>query len=604
MHILIVGNILKNVYLNLDSRTENFETDKNSTSWLNLGFNSSAHYFFNRHSSFGGATISMEVFQKMGLESKISGSRFELFQDDVENSIPAADYRYILVADNGVSYLLPTNPRETSFSAPEQPVDYIYVDRSANLSKLAASRVSAYLDDHPNTKLILYFKNFENIHLNSLENLATLIFAEKNPHTLTKARSLPEEKTIYISEDRLTYHDVATPITTERIDKLTHLSAFSIAAATVIGGFIIGESVENSLEYARTNLENSTLDSTLSLDELKNLAHQHEDLNLIAASLFYPGKGILAADESGGSIKKKFAELNIPDTFENRHDYRNIFFTTPDIEEYLSGVILFDETARDYADNGQTYIDYLTSKRIIPGIKVDEGLEKFPDSEETYTKGIENLSQKLREYHEMGLRFAKWRAAFSLTLDQDGKILTPSDFAIEENCRILAEYATKCQSAGIVPIVEPELVYDGNYSLDQSAEATSRVLDTLMKTLQNFGVNLRACVLKVNMVIAGKQYGTLSTPEEVGRATAEILKNHVPAELAGIVFLSGGQTPEQATANLAAVLQNGPFPWPITFSFARALQDPALHAWAGNNDNVEAAKKVFQERLEENTKIL
>ena len=604
MHILIVGNILKNVYLNLDSRTENFETDKNSTSWLNLGFNSSAHYFFNRHSSFGGATISMEVFQKMGLESKISGSRFELFQDDAENSIPAADYRYILVADNGVSYLLPNNPRETTFSAPNETVDYIYVDRSANLSKLAASRISAYLDDHPNTKLILYFKNFENIHLNSLENLATLIFAEKNPHTLTKARSLPEEKTIYISEDRLTYHDIATPITTERIDKLTHLSAFSIAAATVIGGFIIGESVENSLEYARTNLENSTLDSTLSLDELKNLAHQHEDLNLIAASLFYPGKGILAADESGGSIKKKFAELNIPDTFENRHDYRNIFFTTPDIEEYLSGVILFDETARDYADNGQTYIDYLTSKRIIPGIKVDEGLEKFPDSEETYTKGIENLSQKLREYYEMGLRFAKWRAAFSLTLDQDGKILTPSDFAIEENCRILAEYATKCQSAGIVPIVEPELVYDGNYSLDQSAEATSRVLDTLMKTLQNFSVNLRACVLKVNMVIAGKQYESPSTPEEVGRTTAEILKNHVPAELAGIVFLSGGQTPEQATANLAAVLQNGPFPWPITFSFARALQDPALHAWAGNNDNFEAAKKAFQERLEENTKIL
>ena len=604
MHILIVGNILKNVYLNLDSRTENFETDKNSTSWLNLGFNSSAHYFFNRHSSFGGATISMEVFQKMGLESKISGSRFELFQDDAENSIPAADYRYILVADNGVSYLLPNNPRGTTFSAPNEAVDYIYVDRSANLSKLAASRISAYLDDHPNTKLILYFKNFENIHLNSLENLATLIFAEKNPHTLTKARSLPEEKTIYISEDLLTYHDVATPITTERIDKLTHLSAFSIAAATVIGGFIIGESVENSLEYARTNLENSTLDSTLSLDELKNLAHQHEDLNLIAASLFYPGKGILAADESGGSIKKKFAELNIPDTFENRHDYRNIFFTTPDIEEYLSGVILFDETARDYADNGHTYIDYLTSKRIIPGIKVDEGLEKFPDSEETYTKGLEDLPRRLREYHEMGLRFAKWRAAFNLTLDQDCKILTPSDFAIEENCRILAEYATKCQSAGIVPIVEPELVYDGNYSLDQSAEATSRVLDTLMKTLQNFGVNLRACVLKVNMVIAGKQYGTPSTPEEVGHATAEILKNHVPAELAGIVFLSGGQTPEQATANLAAVLQNGPFPWPITFSFARALQDPALHAWAGNNDNFEIAKKAFQERLEENAKIL
>lgn len=606
MHILIVGNILKNVYLNLDSRTEQFETDKNSTSWLNVGFNASVHHFFNRHSSFGGATISMEVFQKMGIESNISGSNYELTRDDSdsENSIRATDYRYILVADNGVSYLLPNQPKETSFSAPSTPVDYIYVDRSANLSKIAASRISAYLDDHPETKLILYYKNFENIHLNSLKERATLIFSEKNYDFSTETQTLPPDKTIYLSEDSLVYQDVATPITIERIDKLTHLSAFSIATATIIGGFILGESVEDSLEFARTNLENSTLDSTLSLNELKNLAHQHEDLNLIAASLFYPGKGILAADESGGSIKKKFAELDIPDTFENRHDYRNIFFTTPNIEDYLSGVILFDETARDYADNGQTYVDYLISKRIMPGIKVDEGLEKFPDSEETYTKGLEDLPRRLREYHEMGLRFAKWRAAFNLTLDQDGKILTPSDFAIEENCRILAEYAAKCQSAGIVPIVEPELVYDGDYSIAHSAEATSKILKNLFETLKKFGVNLGACILKVNMVIAGKQYENPSTPAEVGRTTAETLKNYVPAELAGIVFLSGGQTPEQATENLAAIIENGPFPWPLTFSFARALQDPALFTWSGNNDNFEPAKKAFQERLKANTKIL
>jgi fructose-bisphosphate aldolase class I len=204
----------------------------------------------------------------------------------------------------------------------------------------------------------------------------------------------------------------------------------------------------------------------------------------------------------------------------------------------------------------------------------------------------------------MGLRFAKWRAAFNLTHDETGQILTPSTTAITENSRILAEYALKCQSAGIVPIVEPELVYDGNYTIEECAETTAKILDSLFLELKNFGINLRACLLKVNMVLAGKQLSHQSTPDEVGRATAEVLKNHVPPELTGVVFLSGGQTPEQATANLAAVKQNGPFPWPVTFSFARALQDPLLYAWRGNNANSAAAKEAFLSRLIANQKAL
>ena len=204
----------------------------------------------------------------------------------------------------------------------------------------------------------------------------------------------------------------------------------------------------------------------------------------------------------------------------------------------------------------------------------------------------------------MGLRFAKWRAAFNITLSPDGAILTPSDDAIDKNCRILAEYALCCQFAGLVPIVEPEVVYDGKYPISDCATITSKILDKLFATLSDFNVNLKACILKTNMILGGKQNEIQSTPEEVGIATAKTLKAHVPSELAGIVFLSGGQTPEQATDNLRSIMKNGPFPWPITFSYARAIQDPALYAWKGDNQNTDAAKKAFVERLIANTDAL
>ena len=413
------------------------------------------------------------------------------------------------------------------------------------------------------------------------------------------------EDVVLISDSEISYKDIKETVSIERVDKLTHLSAYSIMAATILGGFVLGETVEESLKMAKANVENSNLDSVLTLEEMKNLATMPaESIELIAASLVAPKKGILAADESGGSIKKKFAELEIEDTFENRHDYRNIFLTTPDLEQYVNGVILFDETARDKTDNGMPNVDYLISRRIIPGIKVDQGLEKFENSEETWTKGLNGLPERLREYYGMGLRFAKWRAAFNLTLDENGEVLTPTEHAISENCKILAEYAKDCQSAGLVPIVEPEVVYDGYYPIERNIEVTSRILDRLFDELENFEVKLEACVLKVNMVLAGKKFETQSTPEEVGKATADVLKNHVPEKLAGVVFLSGGQTVEQATANLGEVIKNGPFPWPVTFSFARALQDPALYAWHGDINNAEEAKQAFKERLIENTKVL
>jgi fructose-bisphosphate aldolase class I len=311
-----------------------------------------------------------------------------------------------------------------------------------------------------------------------------------------------------------------------------------------------------------------------------------------------PGKGILAADESGGSIHKKFETMFIPDDEQHRRDYRNIFFTTPELEKYVSGVILFDETARQTADNGKTFVEYLNDRGVIPGIKVDQGLVNFENSDEKYTQGLDGLPDRLKEYYDMGARFAKWRAAFEVT-DH-----SPSDMAIQKNCEILASYASDCQAANIVPIVEPELVYDGDYPIEKNIEYTGKILDQLFVELEKKQINLAGCILKVNMVLAGKRQEKQSTPEEVGHETAKVLREHVPSELAGVVFLSGGQSVTQATDNLQAVTNEGPIPWPVTFSFARALQDPALQAWQGNNENADAAREAFRLRLVANAEAL
>lgn len=605
MNIIVVGNVLKDVYLNLDTRTEYLERDKHNVQWLDIGFNASEHHFFNRNSSLGGAAISLEVLSKMGLPATISGSHLQLYKEGLSQEFfPEATHRYILIANEYSSYFVPSKYKTTEFSPPSEPVDYIFVDRSAELTADATAKIHAYLDISQKTKLVIYVRNSENPHLNSLIPRAALVFLENRDKPTVK---INPNNLIHISETTLSYKEFSEKISINKIDVFTHLSIYSIAAATIFGSFALGNSIKDSLKLARINIENSRLDSVLSLEELQEIAadsSSSNNLELIAANLVLKPKGILAADESGGSIKKKFAKLNIPDTYEHRRDYRNIFFTTPDLEKYVNGVILFDETSRQLADNGQNYVDFLTARRIIPGIKVDQGLAEFNNSTETYTKGLDGLEKRLADYRNRGLRFAKWRAAFEIHLSPSNTIITPTKKAIEENCRILAEYASKCQSADIVPIVEPEVVYDGYYSVEQNAEITSHILDTLFAKLSDYKVNLRACILKINMILAGKNYRVPSTPTEAGLATAKILKAHVPSKLAGIVFLSGGQTVEQATDNLAEIEKAGPFPWPVTFSFARALQDPALYTWAGNNQNADAARKAFLNRLIANTNAL
>lgn len=617
MHILVVGNVLKDVYLNLDSRKENFEQDNSGVEWIDFSFNASEHHYFNRTSSFAGAAISLEVLQKMGLDAEISDTSFHFDDNGPVMNGPANTYRYILTSDTGVSYMVPSIEQKTSFTAPTEAVDYLFVDRSACLTPTTIDLITAYLEGSKKTRLVLYLKDLTVEKLGNLVKKADLVFLEEGKGTLD---NYPEDRIVRVSDTRLRYMDYTENIAVGRIDRLTHLSAYSIISATILGGFILGKTVEYSLRMARINVENSTLDSSLGIEELENIAESTSEGNLemIASTLMAKGKGILAMDESGGSIKKKFESLGIADTPENRHDYRKILLTTPGIEEFLNGVILFDETARDTMDDGQSVPDYLISMGIIPGVKVDEGLAPLIDlkeagedarPEETYTKGLSDLPMRLREYYQMGLRFSKWRAAFEIRLSQDGAILTPTNAAIAENCRILAEYAALSQSAGLVPIVEPEVVYDGAYAIDECSRVTGKVLDELFKALRRRGVNLKACILKCNMVISGKRYegnsaGGGFTPSEVGRATSRLLYEYVPAELAGVVFLSGGQGVEQATENLAAIMSRGPYPWPVSFSFSRALQNPALEAWAGDNRNEELAKVALAERLLENCKVI
>lgn len=618
MHILVVGNVLKDVYLNLDSRTENFEQDKTGKVWLDFSFDASEHHYFSRTSSFGGAAISLEVLQKMGLGASISDTSFHFDESGPVIGGPTGVYRYILTSDNGVSYMVPSVEEKTTFTTPTEEVDYLYIDRSACLTPAVIDKITAYLDYYKKTKLVLYLKDFTVENIAGLVKHASLVFLEDNEKTYInsqyKAKVLgdfPAEKIIKISEKKLGYMNFSENVAVSRVDRLTHLSAYSIVSATVLGGFILGKTVEYALKMARINVENATLDSTLSLEELENIATSTSENNLemIAATLMTPGKGILAADESGGSIHKKFEALNIADTAEMRHDYRKMLLSTPGIERFLSGVILFDETARDSIDGTQTVPEYLISRGIIPGIKVDEGLAQITDipeasPEETYTKGLNDLPERLRGYYQMGLRFSKWRAAFEIRLDHSGSIVTPTMAAVKENCRILAEYAILSQSAGLVPIVEPEVVYDGKFSIEQCAKVTSRVLEELFKALNRHGVNLKACILKCNMVLPGKQNEFGATPDDVARATMRVLRSYVPLDLAGIVFLSGGQTPEQATENLAAIMARQPFAWDITFSFARALQGPALEAWRGDNANNREAQGALLERLTENCRAL
>ncbi len=301
-----------------------------------------------------------------------------------------------------------------------------------------------------------------------------------------------------------------------------------------------------------------------------------------------PEKGLLAADESTKSIEKKLAKIGLVSTPETNLAYRKMLFTTPGIEQYLSGVILFDETIRQ-SIGGVSVPQYLESRGILPGIKVDKGAVDFLEGEKV-TEGLDGLDERMKEYGKMGAKFAKWRAVVII-----GKGI-PTDDCINENAKRLAEYAYICQQNNIVPIVEPEVLMDGDNTLEVCQEATKRTIKVVFEKLKEKGVYLEGIILKPNMVIAGKLCPVQVSGEGVAKATVETLLETVPSEVPGIMFLSGGQSPEQATENLRLINQIPGSPWKLSFSYGRALQDEALSLWFGKDENVEAAQKAFLER--------
>ncbi|MBQ8157257.1 fructose-bisphosphate aldolase class I [Candidatus Saccharibacteria bacterium] len=604
MHrVTIVGNVSKDIYLRLDKRSNQFETDARQVEWLDLAFDGSTHNYYSRVAIYGGASISLEVLTRFGLQANISGTEAS-FQDGTFVSRGATTtYRYLLCKDDAVSYFVPKQSSPTQWQRPEsEHPDWLYIDCSANLTSQLSDDILDYLNEHPSCKLAMFVCTNSNqyaLHTQKLAQCADFIITntvlrQPHPHVAT------------ISQDHIDYNGKRIDWSlNEKGQIITDFSSRLAIGASLLAAIILGKSPTEALLLAKANVESARLSGTCNLDTLNNAicgndyqVQNHKETNTMseieqnAKQLMTRGKGILAADESGGSIHKKFESMNIPDDERHRRDYRNIFFTTPELEQYINGVILFDETARQHADDGSTFIEFLRRKGILAGIKVDQGLVNFDNSAEKYTQGLDGLPERLQEYYQMGARFAKWRAAFEMNRE-----LKPSDMAITKNAEILAQYAHDCQTANIVPIVEPELVYDGYYTIEENASYTGKILDALFAAMHDQKVQLSGAILKVNMILAGKQFEQQSSPEEVGHATAEVFRQHIPRDLAGIVFLSGGQSVEQATANLRAVTNCGPFPWPVTFSYARALQDPALHAWQGNNDNADAARAAFKERL-------
>jgi fructose-bisphosphate aldolase class I len=322
---------------------------------------------------------------------------------------------------------------------------------------------------------------------------------------------------------------------------------------------------------------------------------QHK-LEETAAAIVARDKGILAADESDGTIKKRFDSIGIESTEENRRAYRDLLFTTEGVEEYISGVILFDETIRQSAADGTPFPKLLESKGIIPGIKVDKGAKPLALAEgETITEGLDGLRARLDEYRELGARFTKWRGVISI-----GKTI-PSEYCLWTNAHALARYAALSQEAGLVPIVEPEVLMDGDHSLERSFEVTSRTLHAVFTELRDQRVHPEGLLLKPNMVLPGYDHPDQASHEEVAHETIRCFKRHVPAAVPGIVFLSGGQSDEDATANLNAINAIGPHPWQLSFSYGRALQAPALKRWGGKPENVEAAQRAYYHRAKMNS---
>src|SRR5688572_17558862 len=318
-------------------------------------------------------------------------------------------------------------------------------------------------------------------------------------------------------------------------------------------------------------------------------------LSKTAAAMVAKGRGVLAADESSGTCETRFKSVGVPCTEESRRTYRGLLFTTPGVEQFISGVILYDETIRQQTNDGVLFPDYMAKKGILPGIKVDAGAKNLALCPgEKVTEGLDGLRERLAVYFKQGARFAKWRAVITI-----GEAI-PSHTCLYANAHALARYAALCQEASIVPMIEPEVLLDGSHSIERCEEVTEATLQATYAAIAAHNVSVEHLILKTSMVVAGKANARQAGVDEVAERTVRVLKRTVPAAQPGIVFLSGGQADVPATAHLNAMSRAKGLPWPLTFSYSRALQNPALNAWKGQSGNVAAAQRAFHHRAQMN----
>lgn len=608
--ILIIGNVLKDVYLKLDNRQNDFEEDAQGISWLDLAFNGTKHGFFKRTAVYGGAAVSMAVLSRLGVEAKILGSQTEFKNGEIVWQDQPDDYRYIFCHEGEITYFVPSSRKVTDWVTPNGTPEWLLIDRSATISARLVDEVKNFIKFSPATKIAVHVEKNLTPDGQRLAEMADILFVEDEPPVHTEEKIVdkidlgkPNKQLVcHISPRKIVLNDAEESWVLSKTDMMTHLTVYSTIVATVLGVVAAGGSAADAVLWARLNAEHATLEATLTAKKLQELAkaerEKRENMKLVTQSLMAPRMGILAADESERTLTERLVSFGIPANANTRKAYREMLLSTPELKEYASGVILSEETAKMKMERGQSFLEYLTGRGIITGIKADQGQVQFGDSGETYSLGEVGLTERLRDYYNMGARFAKWHAKFVIGKDM------PSFQAVERAAELLAGFVKECQLVGIVPMIESDVSWDGDYTIEQNLETTNRVLTTIFEKLERRRTDLDSVILKTNMISAGGEAVAQSTPREVAMATAAVMKHTVPKYIAGVAFMSGGQASKVATQNLAAICKEKPFPWPVSYAFGRALQEPVMQTWKGKEENVKAAQAALKRHLQDNSEAI
>ncbi len=608
--ILVIGNVLKDVYLKLDERQNNFEQDERGIDWLDLSFNGAEHRFFRRTSVYGGAAVTLSVLGRLGINSQIMGSNAEYKNGEIIWQGDPAGYRYIFCHHGEITYFVPSERKATDWQMPKDIPEWILVDRSTFISERLVDEIKNFRKFSPTTKLAVHAERDKSPLGQRLAEMADLLFIEEEPPVHSEEKIVdkidlgqPEKRLVcHITPQKIIFGEAEESWQLSRTDMMTHLTVYNTIVATILGVISSGGSLTDAVLWARINAEQATLDGSLSGRRLKELVAEERqkraNVTLVAKSLMASHRGILAADEDDQTLTKRLVSFGIGVNAKTRADYRKLLLTTPELSEYTSGVILTAETARSKVQHAQTYLKYLTSRGIITGVKADRGQAHLKGTHETYTLGLDDLASRLREYYDEGFRFAKWHAKFIIKKDQ------PSYIAVEKNAKLLADFARECQLAGLVPMIESDISWSGDYSIEKSIEVTDRVLLTIFRKLERRGVDLSSVILKTSVVAAGDNAVSPSTPREVGIATGAVLKHAVPKYIAGIEILSGGQESKAMAQNLSAIIEAGPYDWPVSFAFSRALQDPVMRTWKGKEANTKVAQATLRNKLQDLAMIL